>query len=72
MKGLELSRKYLKMQEEVEYMKRRWISVLAGCACLLFAAVQVGDIEFFNGHVNGKIQGFDHLDLSMFKAGPEK
>jgi hypothetical protein len=37
----------------------------------LLAATGAKDVVFFQGHVNGKVQGFDRIDLAMFRAGPQ-
>jgi len=39
-------------------------------ALLLLAAT--GGVVFFNGHVNGKVTGYDKTDLAMFRAQPMK
>jgi hypothetical protein len=35
-------------------------------------AADIGYIEFFKGHVNGKVQGFTKTDVTMFQAHPDK
>jgi hypothetical protein len=40
-------------------------------AWLLLAATGAPDVVFFQGHVNGKVSGFDRIDLSMFRAYPQ-
>ena len=53
-------------------MKKKPARLLAVAAALLLLAADVGDIEFFKGHVNGRVQGFDKVDPAIFRAAPEK
>jgi hypothetical protein len=53
-------------------MRRQRIRGLAlAIAGLLLAATGARDVVFFQGHVNGKVQGFDRIDLAMFRAQPQ-
>ena len=46
----------------------RMLTVLA--AAMLLAA-NVGEVVFFSGHRNGKVEGFDKIDANMFRAQPK-
>jgi hypothetical protein len=48
--------------------KRTWWVVMLAGLVLLLGAAGPADVTFFAGHQNGKVTGFDRLDLSMFKA----
>ena len=49
--------------------KLRWLALAV--AGLLLAATGAPDVVFFQGHVNGKVTGYDKTDLAMFQAHPQ-
>jgi len=53
-------------------MKKLRFNLAAALVAIILLAANAPDMDFFQGHVNGKVAGFDKLDPAMFMAGPLK